>query len=62
MHFSRTNCVVFIYYIPVMNGIGKLISVLKFCFIIENVSSTYYYLYKEMYTLTTADLSYQGVS
>lgn len=45
-----------------MNGIGKLISILKLYLIIENVSSTYYYLYKEMYILTTADLSYQGVS
>lgn len=62
MHFSRTNCIVFIYYIPNMNGIGKLISILKLYLIIENVSSTYYYLYKEMYILTTADLSYQGVS
>ena len=62
MHFSRTNCIVFIYYIPDMSGIGKLTSILKFYLFIENVSSTYYYLYKEMYTLTTADLSYQGVS
>lgn len=62
MHFSRTNCIVFIYYTPDMSGIGKLTSILKFYLFIENVSSTYYYLYKEMYTLTTADLSYQGVS